>query len=301
SGGKPGERGKLLSLAATVANLRGEYSKAAAYLAEIERLAPAEKEKEEEIPRGGRLVAAMATPILSIDPGAYQTTEEHEVIGNAYETLVTTDAQGNLVPLLCERWTLEEGGRTVRLELRRGIDFSDGTPVTASTVKGSLERSIRVSRDASPAAFVSIEGVSEYLEGKTPGVSGIRAASEERLEIRLTDALPLFPAFLTAGRTSIALAPSDGGRLAGTGPFRIAEHAPERVVLERTPRYWKDAPPRLDGVEFRAGLSASAIASGLKSGEFDLGRDLLPKDLEAILREPKFRSGIVETPKKNTY
>src|SRR5262249_15466116 len=54
-------------------------------------------------------------------------------------------------------------------------------------------------------------------------------------------------------------------------------------------------------VEFRAGLPAAAIASGLKSGEFDLGRDLLPKDLEAILREPKFRSGIVETPKKNTY
>ena len=36
-GGSPLAR--LLSLAATVANLRGEYEKAAAYLAEIERLA----------------------------------------------------------------------------------------------------------------------------------------------------------------------------------------------------------------------------------------------------------------------
>src|SRR5262249_41765599 len=83
--------------------------------------------------------------------------------------------------------------------------------------------------------------------------------------------------------------------------FGVAEPRPDGAVLGRNPRYGKDAPPRLDGVEFRAGLSASAIASGLKSGEFDLGRDLLPKDLEAILREPKFRSGIVETPKKNTY
>ncbi|HEV8117220.1 MAG TPA: ABC transporter substrate-binding protein, partial [Thermoanaerobaculia bacterium] len=224
-----------------------------------------------------------------------------EVIGNAYETLVTTDTQGNLVPLLCERWTLEEGGRTVRLELRRGIDFSDGTPLTAPAVKRSLERSIRVSREASPAAFVSIEGVADYLEGKTSDVSGIRALSEDRVEIRLVDALPIFPAFLTDGRTSIALAASEGGRLAGTGPFRIVEHAPERVVLERNPRYWKDTPARLEGVEFRAGLPATAIASGLKSGEFDLGRDLLPKDLEAILREPRFRSGIVETPKKNAY
>jgi len=294
------ERGKLLSLGATVANLRGEYAKAAEYLAEIERRAPAQMEREEKIPSGGRLVAAMPNPILTTDPGAYQTTEEHEVLGNVYETLVTTDAQGNLVPLLCERWSFEEGGRTVRLELRRGIEFSDGTPLTAAAVKGSLERSIRTSREATPAAFVSIEGVSEHLEGRAAGVTGIRAPSPERLEIRLADALPIFPAFLTDGRTSIALEGAEGC-LAGTGPFRIAEQAPERVILERNPRYWKESPARLDQIEFRAGLAASAIASGLKSGALELARDLLPKDLEAILREQKFRSGLVETPKKNTY
>jgi ABC-type transport system substrate-binding protein len=301
SGGAPGDRGKLLSLAATVANLRGDYTKAAAYLAEIERLTPAAVEVEREIPRGGRLVAAMANPILTTDPGAYQTTEEHEVLGNVFETLVTTDSKGNLVPLLCERWSFEDGGKTVRLELRRDIVFSDGTPLTAAAVKASLERSIRVSREATPAAFVSIEGVLEHLEGKSSGVSGIRTPSEDRVEIRLNNALPIFPAFLTDGRTSIALAVEEVARLAGTGPFRIAEQAPERVVLERNPRYWKDTPARLDAVEFRASLSASAIALGLKSGELELARDLLPRDLEAILREAKFRSGLVETPKKNTY
>ena len=234
-------------------------------------------------------------------PGAYQTTEEHEVLGNVFETLVTTDTQGNLVPFLCERWAFEEGGRTVRLELRSGITFSDGTPLTAAVVKASLERSIRVSREATPAAFVSIEGVSEHLEGKAPGVSGIRAPSEHRVEIRLTDALPIFPAFLTDGRTSIALATGEGSALAGTGPFRIVDQTPERVVLERSPGYWRDTPARLDQIEFRAGLSAAAIASGLKSGELELARDLLPKDLETILREPRFRSGLVETPKKNSY
>jgi ABC-type transport system substrate-binding protein len=300
--GKAGERGKLLSLAATVANLRGEYAKASAYLAEIERQAPSEKPREEAIPQGGRLVVAMANPILTMDPGAYQTTEEHEVIGNVFETLVTTDSRGNLVPNLCERWSLEDGGRTVRLEVRKGVLFSDGTPLTAAAVKASLERSIRASREATPAAFVSIEGVTEHLEGKSAGVSGLRTPSEDRVEIRLTEALPIFPAFLTDGRTSIGIpAAGDASRIVGTGPFQVVQQAPERVLLERNPRYWKEAMARLDVVEFRAGLSASAILSGLKSGELELGRDLLPRDLEAILREPRFRSGIVETPKKNTY
>jgi hypothetical protein len=72
-------------------------------------------------------------------------------------------------------------------------------------------------------------------------------------------------------------------------------------VLDKNPTYWKDAPARLDRIEFRASLPAAAIAAGLKSGEYDVARDLLPQDREAILRDPRFRSGLVETPKKNTY
>jgi hypothetical protein len=73
-----------------------------------------------------------------------------------------------------------------------------------------------------------------------------------------------------------------------------------RVVLERNPRYAKE-PARVDRVEFRASLAASAIADGLRDGSLDIARDLLPQDLESILREPRFRAGLVETPKKNTY
>src|SRR5688572_13935880 len=151
---------KLLSIAATVANLRGEYPKAAGYLAEIERLTATEKApEEEEVPRGGTLVVAMANPIADLEPSTYQTTEESEVVTNVVETLVTTDAQGNLVPALAERWALEDHGRTVRLRLRRGIEFSNGSPLTASVVKSSLERSIRLSRSLMPPAFAAISGV----------------------------------------------------------------------------------------------------------------------------------------------
>src|SRR5262249_30287297 len=70
--------------------------------------------------------------------------------------------------------------------------------------------------------------------------------------------------------------------------------------LDRSPRYAKE-PPRVDRVEFRASLAASAIAAGFRSGELDVARDLLPADLEAILRKPRFRAGLVEMPKRNTY
>ena len=295
---------KLLSLAATVANLRGEYAKAAAYMAEIERLTPHEKTAEEVVPSGGNLVVALSNPIASIEPGDYETTEEHEVVANVFETLVTTDPQGGLIPLLAESWSLEAGGRTFRLRLRKQAAFSDGVPLTAPSVKRSFERSIRLSRQATPAAFAAIAGVDEFLDGRADSVAGITVVSDSEVEIRLHDALPVYPAFLTDGRTSIAAAtPGDGGKEAirGTGPFVVTSHAADRAVLDKNPTYWKDAPARLDRIEFRASLPAAAIAAGLKSGEYDVARDLLPQDREAILRDPRFRSGLVETPKKNTY
>ena len=63
----------------------------------------------------------------------------------------------------------------MRLHLRPGVVFSDGAPLTAAAVKASLERSIRLSREAMPAAFAAIAGVAEYLDGKAPDVSGITA------------------------------------------------------------------------------------------------------------------------------
>ncbi|HKD20062.1 MAG TPA: ABC transporter substrate-binding protein, partial [Thermoanaerobaculia bacterium] len=292
---------KLLALGATVANLRGEFARAAAYQAEIEAMRPREKAAEQEIPRGGTLVVAMANPIAAVETATYDTTEEHEVLANAFETLMTTDAQGNLAGNLCERWATEDSGGALRLHLRRGIFFSDSSAMTAAAVKGALERSIRLSREVLPAAFTAIAGVAEHLDGKADDVRGIEAVADDELRIRLTHPVPILPSLLTDGRTSIAAAgPTPEAPPLGTGPFRIVAQTPEAATLERNSRYWKSPPP-LDRIEFRASLSPVQIAEGIRSGRLDVARDLLPQDLEAFLREPRLRGGLVETPKKNTY
>src|SRR5206468_1013658 len=122
-------------------------------------------------------------------------------------------------------------------------------------------------------AFIPIVGVADYLDGTASEVSGITTSSEEEIEIRLVEALPIYPALLTDGRTSIALetAAVDGmpADVLGTGPFRIAVRASDRAVLERNDRY-RGNNSVLDRLEFRASLSASAIAEGLRSGQIDL-------------------------------
>ncbi len=294
---------KLLSLAATVANLRGDYARAAAYGAQLERLGGETKRDEDVVPSGGRLAVAMTNPITAAEPAMRHIVEETEVLSTVFETLLTTDADGQLVPALADEWALVDGGRSAHLRLRHGVRFSDGSPLTAPAAKASLERAVRLRPDGIPAALAAVRGAVAHRKGDAPDVVGIRAVSENRLEFDFDEPLPIFPALLPDVLTAIVKvvpAGSGGETAIGTGPFVVARRAADRLLLERNPHHWKE-PARLDAIEFRTGMSASAIGAGLRAGEIDVARDLSPQDLEAILRETRLRAGLVETPKKGTY
>jgi oligopeptide transport system substrate-binding protein len=296
----------LLSLAATVANLRGEYEKANEYLEEAAKLAPAkEAEIQEDTPRGGRLIVAIANPAKASEPVNMELVEEAEILTNVFETLLETDHEGNLVPALCEKWEVINEGRSFLLTLRDQVGFQDGHLLTAEDVKRSFEQAIRRASHELPAALAAIQGVSEFASGQANDLTGVIVHSGTRLEIQLSEPLSIYPALLADYKTGITRATNGGEKTdslpIGTGPFRLALHEPGRIVLERSDNYWKGTPAPLEEIEFRLGLSASAIASGLLAGDFDLARDLSPEHLEELLREPRFRGGLVEAPRKNTY
>ncbi|MFQ5669987.1 MAG: ABC transporter substrate-binding protein [Acidobacteriota bacterium] len=303
-----GEEEKLapfLSLAATLANLRGEYERARGYLEEASRMAGVAEDggAVEEIPRGGTLVVALANPVTASEPAAMQTLEEWETFSNVFEPLMGTDGEGNLVPLLCEKWEPSDQGRSFVFSLRASVRFQDGHPLTAAAAKAAFERTIRESATDLAPAFAPIEGVAAFLAGRSDSVAGLEVLPGEKLAIRLSEPLPIYPALLTDARTSLfhIQADASGPSLVGTGPFRPGAREEGRIVLERNAVYWGKTPPRLDAVEFRHGLSAASIAPSLKSGEIDLSGDLLPQDLEDILAHPQLGRGLVETSKMTTY
>jgi ABC-type transport system substrate-binding protein len=294
---------ELLSLGAMLANLRGEYEKANQYSEEAAKLAPAGRETQvqEEVSRGGKLVVAMASPVKAREPIQIELLEEQEILANVFETLLATDHEGNLVPALCEKWEVTNEGKSIVLSLRENVHFQDGQLLTANHVKQSFERAIgRVSREM-PAALAVIRGRAEFAARETEDLAGIIVHSNNKLEIQLSEPLPLYPALLTDYKTGVTSSSGDDGPLSGTGPLRIASFESSRIILERSADYWKGTTALLDTIEFRPGLSASAIAAGLRSNEIDLARDLSPQELEEFMRDPRFRGGFVEAPRKNTY
>lgn len=295
---------RLCSLGATLASLRGDYEKAKSFVQEVEQLHPSVQAEQPEIHRGGTLTVAMPALIQANHPAESTIIEEDDVFPNVFETLLAPDRQGGLAPCLCERWDVLEEGCSMLLTLRQNVRMHDGSKLTARDVKKSFESAIRRSRKTLPEAYSAIQGVPEYLNGTVEEVLGIVVVSEYKLQIQLLDAIPIYPVLLADYRAAIVKEIGKGDaepRLVGTGPFQVESFAPQRVLLRRNPDYWKGGTTNLDAVEFRCGLSSAEIAAGFRSGEFDLVRDLLPEELEDILRDRRLRATIAETPKKNTY
>ncbi len=258
----------LLSLAATISNLRGEYDRARELLAEAERAAPVVEPAPLAVPDGGRLVIGLANPLVASAPWLIETFEESEVLGNVFETLVANDGTGHLRPALAERWELLDGATRLVLSLRRDVSFSDGGPLTAHHVAASFERAL-----ASPVAS---------QRAVWAQIARVTVLDDATLELRLREALPFFPAMLAD--QSVAIARGEGVDALGTGPFAIAERDGDRIVLRRNEHRRGTDRAHLDTVEIRAALPAAAMAEAFRRGEIDVARDLRPEDLDALSR-----------------
>lgn len=296
-----GERlGRLLTLAATLANLRGESRRAATLLREAEGLKPTTSGVgPPPAPSDEVLRTHLPSALTTFDPTAAFSLEDAEVLANVFETLVASDADGNLVPRLGVEWTHHDKGRRVEIRLRSGLRFSDGTPCDAPRVRLALAASARRPSPDPAAAWGVIEGMKEWMGEGGEAPRGLRVIDQERIEIRLTEALPIFPSLLTDLRTAIAWPRADGSLL-GTGPFRLGGTDPRAPVLERSPS-WRGEPPFCARVELDSRRTAEEIAEGLKQGTVDLVRDLPAPVLEELMLDPQLRPGLVEALKRNTY
>src|SRR5690349_2946936 len=179
----------------------------------------------------------------------------------AAEPLVRVDRAGRSTPVLAESWS-QPDNRSVRLTLREGVTFHDGTPLTAVQAADSVNRA--AAAKPVPRALVDIT------------VTAV-AVDERVLEVRTTTPDPTLLQRLATPQLVI-LAPRAYQRDpaspdpvgAGTGPYRLASvQGATAVTAQRYDRYWGGR-PRLAGLDVRFLPDGAARAGALRAGELDL-------------------------------
>lgn len=153
------------------------------------------------------------------------------------EGLVVSDNTLRWRPGLAKSWTQPDPLHYI-FELRPGVKFWDGSPMTVEDVVFSLER---------------LAGSSSLITSYYSTVKSIKATGSHEVTVTMSKPAPTFPGVLVFSPiTSKSFfeslgkkfgAPGSPVTVLGTGPYKITSYSIENgVEVERNPHYWGDKP-----------------------------------------------------------
>lgn len=213
----------------------------------------------------------------ALDPTTSGTFVSRIVYANMCEKLYDINASLNIVPQLATALPqISADGLTYTIQLRPGIKFNDGTPLTATAVKTTLDW-----YQTDPLSLRA----SELKEVKSVAVTG-------PLTVQLHLKAPYAPlTSILADRSGMVLSPTQLHKL-GTnfardpvcvGPFSfVSRPSLDQINLTKSQYFYDKSAVHLDKVTFQVITDQSARAADLESGEIQVADRIAPQDVASV-------------------
>jgi len=220
---------------------------------------------EKEPVAGGTLVYSRQLETVTLNPREIKNGNgdifAQEMI---FSGIVKNDPNGTdkVVPGLAESWDVSKDGLTYTFHLRKGLKYSDGSPLSAEDVAWNLEQF------ADPEVNISLAGVAAGMESaKATNDTTVVVKLEHPVAAFLYN-LSIFPAFIV----DKAKLESEGAAYwkhpVGTGPFIVKEFAGgSHITFEKNPYYYEKGKPYLDSMRWNFVPNSNTRVLALKSGE----------------------------------
>jgi peptide/nickel transport system substrate-binding protein len=168
----------------------------------------------------------------------------------SFEGLVGTGRDGRAVPRLAESWSGSPDGLTWTFRLRPKSTFHDGTPVDASTVKASLERSI------AGTDLHSYPGLADVLAIDTP------TPQELVIRLRKQSTFLLDDIGVAIGK----IVPN--GRAVGAGAYMLGPAVEGQIELHAFREHYRGVPD-IGRVVIRPYTTVRTAWAAMMRGEID--------------------------------
>ena len=203
-----------------------------------------------------------------------------------YDTLFATDADFNVQPQMAEGYTLSDDGLVYTITLRDGLNWHDGTPVTAKDCVASIKRWGQ--RDVFGQllmervdTMVAADDRTIVMTLKNPWALAIAALGKKNANVP----------FMMPERVAMTDPHEQIKEMVGSGPFRILEDEwvpGSKVVYEKNADYVPRAEPasetaggkvvHFDRLVWQYIPDSQTTANALVAGEIDLIENV-PADL----------------------
>ncbi|MGV9680740.1 ABC transporter substrate-binding protein [Nocardia sp. NPDC003482] len=238
---------------------------------------------------GGVLRYGLSLAPTCADPAQSQTNQTLYVTRQIVDSLTDQDpATGEIRPWLAQSWEVTPDAKSFTFHLRPGVTFSDGTPLTASSVQKNFDAVLRTITGAKaplPASYLAgytgttvVDPTTARVDFDRPNAQFLQAVSTPQLGI-VSDAT-----------TEKSPEQRCQGEVIGSGPFVYTEYrqGASATVTKRTGYAWGSAvfahqgEAYLDRIEFRVVPESGVRSGSLASGQLDAVSDALPQDAPQI-------------------
>lgn len=221
--------------------------------------------------RGGTIRCALSDyGTDTMDPQLFSSTGDFTRGRAHFNNLVQLDENLTPQPELAEAFEANTDATEWTFRIREGVEFHDGSPMTADDVVWSMNR--HIGDQTTSKAKVLFSDVKAWRKVDNSTVKAeLKAPNSDLASILGTFHFKVLKEGENNFRNPL-----------GTGPYRMAEYEPGiRSIHVRNEDYWR-APPMPDQIELFAIADDSARLSALMSGDAEMVTNLDPKAVPMV-------------------
>ena len=209
--------------------------------------------------------------------------------GHVTDKLVYVDADGKVSPWIAERWEQNEDATSFILHLKKGVTFSDGTPLDAAAVVANLDiwYAGRKSEGINPIGlFPKTYKSAEAIDASTVKVS-FKAPT-----LGFIPTLGYHGSILISPKTLAqpASQQADLGKTSGSGPYVVESWKEGDFVklVKRKDYNWGPAavghtgPAFLESITYKIVSEPSLRVAAVQSGQADVAYNASPQELKSL-------------------
>jgi len=233
-----------------------------------------------------------ASDIPTLDIHSQNNALGNGVHAAIYDSLVYYNSQTfKPEPQLATSWR-EISPTQIRFNLRQGVKFSDGTPLTADDVVFSINRAMAKTSNYQ----VFTQGIDRVVKVNDSTVDFIMKGPNPVLLNQLTELRIMSKAWAEKNKS---VDPKDirtkdetfaHRNAMGTGMFMVKEWQPDQKLhLVRNPNYWGKPETNVTEIIYTPIKAEATRVAALLSGELDFVLDPSPQDLPRLRANPNLK------------
>jgi peptide/nickel transport system substrate-binding protein len=200
-----------------------------------------------------------------------------------FESLTELKGDYTPAPLLAESWSPSPDNTVWTFNIRKGVRFHNGRPLSSDDVRYSFERILDPATNSPGRTTYSI-------------INKIDTPDPNTVVFTLKGPYAPFATIVSAIEYGSAIVPKEevakgdfANRPVGTGAFKWREQVVgQYVVLDRNPDYWMPGLPYLDSVRFLDPGDPQSALLRLRAGDIDIYIDAPGENFRQFKDDPQF-------------